>query len=496
MSSPADIVDAGFVGLIGVAREDITPPPGIYSRNWGAAAFDQADSVHRPLWASVVSVRARRGQPPLVLASLDLGWWRTREDERHVRAALVASLGIGEERVIVQLTHTHSGPSICREDAGKPGGGAIAAYLDRVRDAVVTAAARALATERQGRLDWSYGTCGLACQRDQRDPARPRYITGLNAGASADGTLLIGRVSASDGAVRAVLVNYACHPTSLGWGNRTISPDFVGAMRETIESGILVSGTGGGGAAPIAMFLQGASGDLAPRRQYAADVAIADANGRQLGHAALATLAGMLPAGRSLRFTGSLESGAPLGVWDEAEAPADAALEARMLAVEVALKPMDDAVAMRTQLDLALATPGGAVASERLTRSLRVRRIVGDGDTARIDVWMWRIGGALLVGQMNEAYSTFQRALRAAVPGVPLVVLNHVNGGCGYLPPRESYAQDLYQVWQTPFASGSLEAVTAACASAVVAASASASRGSDSASPNPQPVEPSEISPT
>jgi len=35
--------------------------------------------------------------------------------------------------------------------------------------------------------------------------------------------------------------------------------------------------------------------------------------------------------------------------------------------------------------------------------------------------------------------------------------MNLVNGGVGYLPPRELYGKDLYQEWQTPFAAGSLE---------------------------------------
>ncbi len=475
---PGDIAHAGFGGLIGVARADITPPAGIYARNWGAAEADLAASIHRPLIASVMTVRASGDGQPLVLASLDLGWWRTREDELHVRATLAARLGLGPERVIVHLSHTHSAPSICREDSGRPGGELIAPYLDHVRDVVAGAAARALATEREGRLDWGRGSCTLACQRDQRDPAGARFITGLDPESSADDTVLVGRVCGADGAVRAVLVNYACHPTSLGWANRAISPDFVGAMRDTIEQALAGSAGRVPGQEPdsdgvIAMFLQGASGDLAPRRQYAAESEIADANGRQLGHAALSTLAGMLPSGRTLRFAGTLESGAPLGIWTEAEAPVDDTIEARVLLVDVALKPMEDAATLRARLALALAAPGQAVTVERLTRALRVRRIVGDGDQARIEVWLWRIGGAFLVGQMNEAYSVFQRTLRdamsTAVLGSAVVVLNHANGSCGYLPPRELYAEDLYQVWQTPFAAGTLEALTSATFAACVA---------------------------
>ena len=41
-SAPDAAPPAGFSGIIGVSRRDITPPPGINARNWGAAAFDVA----------------------------------------------------------------------------------------------------------------------------------------------------------------------------------------------------------------------------------------------------------------------------------------------------------------------------------------------------------------------------------------------------------------------------------------------------------------------
>ena len=35
--APPPVALPEFAGLLGVAREDITPPVGIYARNWGAA---------------------------------------------------------------------------------------------------------------------------------------------------------------------------------------------------------------------------------------------------------------------------------------------------------------------------------------------------------------------------------------------------------------------------------------------------------------------------
>ena len=59
-----------FVGRIGVAREDITPPVGIYARSWGAAVHDVAEGIHRPMTVTALTLQERnkRGKnPPLVL---------------------------------------------------------------------------------------------------------------------------------------------------------------------------------------------------------------------------------------------------------------------------------------------------------------------------------------------------------------------------------------------------------------------------------------------
>src|SRR5690606_3731324 len=127
----------------------------------------------------------------------------------------------------------------------------------------------------------------------------------------------------------ATLVNYACHPTTLGGGNRLLSPDYVGAMRELVEQS-----TGG---SPC-QFLNGAAGDLAPRRQYGKQTEIADQNGRQLGYAVLATLADMLPPQTCLQYQGVERSSTNLGRWECAPRPASTALRRRTLTLELPLR--------------------------------------------------------------------------------------------------------------------------------------------------------------
>ena len=113
----------------------------------------------------------------------------------------------------------------------------------------------------------------MAGNRDLWDAESQQYVCGFNPDGPFDPTVLVARVTGADGTLRATLVNYACHATTLAWQNSLISPDFPGAMREVVEDA-----TG----APC-VFLQGASGDTGPRDGFVGDTSVADRNGRQLG---------------------------------------------------------------------------------------------------------------------------------------------------------------------------------------------------------------------
>jgi hypothetical protein len=94
---------------------------------------------------------------------------------------------------------------------------------------------------------------------------------------------------------------------------------------------------------------------------------------------------------------------------------------------------------------------------ERLRRKRDIRRSLGDGKTFPLPIHAWRLGDAILIGSCCEAYSMLQQELRRRFPDNAIVCMNLINGSIGYLPPAEFYDVDVYQVWQTPFARGSLE---------------------------------------
>jgi hypothetical protein len=435
-----------FLGEIGIARADLTPPVGINARNWGAATHDVAEGVHRPLTATVLAVSTADDPAPLVLIAADLGWWKSRDDEGFVRGAILEACGLDPARLLLSFSHTHAGPNLYREEHAKPGGDKIGPYLETLRARLTAAAREALASRQPARLSWRYGRCDLAQNRDLPRPAESRHIVGWNPAEPADDTLLVGRVIAADsGRALATLVNYACHPTTLAAENRLLSPDFPGAMRELIETA-----TG----APC-LFLQGASGDLGPAAQHGSDPAVADRLGRRLGHAVLATLESWPDALHEVDEV--VESGAPLGIAHPRPPAASSVLRATQPSVDFPLKPheaiADSEAALHACTDRAL--------RERLWRQRAVRRIVGDGPISAQPLWLWRLGEAAIVAHPNEAYSPLQIELRRLLAPHPVAVLNVTNGYAGYLPPRDHYTRNQYSVWVTPFAAGSLEQLIA-----------------------------------
>lgn len=438
-----DFKHSAFEGHIGISEADITPPVAIYARNWGAADHDVANGIHRPLLLTCITFTAASGGHPLLLISADFCVWKSAAEGKVIRSAILEAFSLPESCLMFCLTHSHAGPVLSREESSKPGGQYIATYLNDLKASAIAMVRQALDSSIRSVLTWVYGKCNLATNRDLRDPASNVFFTGFNPGLPADEALLVGRITDMEGRIRGTLVNYACHPTTLGWQNQLLSPDYVGAMRTFVTQQTQ---------APC-LFLQGASGNLAPREQYVADIEIADKNGRQLAFAVLSALESMLPPKTVLTFNGVVKSGADLAIWERNETDVSHELQAKMVDVYYDLKPLPPLRELEEQYRLC----EDRVERERLWRKRNIRKNLGDNDQVSVPLWVWQIGDAFLIGQPNEAYSDLQLDIRTAFHPRVIAVINLVNGSAGYLPPKAYYDRDLYTVWQTPFAAGSLE---------------------------------------
>jgi hypothetical protein len=440
--TPLSAPDPGFAGRIGVARRDITPPLDVPVRSWGPATDDYATGVHRPLTLTAVAFGAE-DDAPFVLLAADLGWFKSPEDESHVRGGVLEAVGADPARVLLNLSHTHAGPSPTLVD----GDAASTAYLDALRTAAGAVARDAIAAMVPATLAGTTARCRLAGNRDL--PQGERYVVGFNPANDADDTVVVARIADLGGRTLAVLVNYACHPTTLAWQNRLVSPDYVGAMREVVEAA-----TG----AP-AVFLQGASGELAPRHEYIGDAAVADRHGRSLGHAALSALETLPPPGSALALRGVVESGAALGMWEPIPYAPPRSVASTTVQVDLPLRTMPTI----EELEQQWAEINPVSLEERLGRARRVRAYYATRDPYPFPVWVWRLGDCAFVGVPGEPYSLLQSELRGRHPGLAVFVLGVTNAEMSaYLPRDDCYDLDLYQAWQTPYARGCLEQVTEA----------------------------------
>ena len=267
----------GAVLRAGVAKVDITPPPG--QRLWGfAARVDPASGVLDPLYARVLVLEG--GGKCVALVALDLGRPFGPASLARLRAAAAKSSGISY--VLVAASHTHSGPVIKDEYPPQQTPFWESVAIEKITQAIATAQARA----EEARVGTGYGTAYIAHNRRRLNADGTitwfdRNLTRLPT-SPVDPTVSVLRVDASDGRPLAVLVNYACHPVILGPDNLSYSADYPAVMSRRVEHEL--------GGEPLCFFLQGAPADLNP--YYAVTPIAEDATrwrdwtGERLGHEA------------------------------------------------------------------------------------------------------------------------------------------------------------------------------------------------------------------
>jgi hypothetical protein len=450
--------------LAGAAREDITPPLGIYSRCWGASLHETASSVHHPFTVTAAALQAADGDgTPHVVLAVDLCWFEEAENNRfldQVRAATELS----EDQLIVNLGHSHAALNLSFSLSDKPGGDKIIPYFELVVERSISAIHAALAEMQPAWLTADYGHCSLAVNRNYVDDASGEVLCGFNPHEAADDTLAYVRVAADDGMPIASFLNYGCHPTTLGPANEALSTDYIGAARATVEEAF-------GG---LCLFLISACGDTAPREGYSGDTRTADSNGRQLGYAAASVAESLLPPGEALGYTGPVLSGATLATWErrKMDPTAVSGMHSARLEIELPLRARVDADVLaqreRDCLDRlaaaessgdALAIRDATAMVERARRNVLREPLRPSGDTLTLSVWVWQLGRIAFVAMPAEPYGALQTAIRARFRELCIIIAMNSNGTCGYLMPEEEYGRGLYQEWASPTGKGGFERI-------------------------------------
>jgi hypothetical protein len=226
----------------GVARVDITPPVG-HEMGGYAARTHGSTGVHDPLYATVLVIES--GNETIALVTCDLrSFVSTRVGE-------LAARRFGIKTTLIDVSHTHSGPLTW--ELRSP-------WYTQAEDKMVEAIGAAKTAMFPATLAISSGAIYLGHNRrkiaDQKGAMWWRNAEALPSH-PLDPAVYALVIKDEGGKTRAVLVNYACHPSVLGPENFSYSADYPGAMRRAIEAQI---------PGATALFIQGGAGDINPYR--------------------------------------------------------------------------------------------------------------------------------------------------------------------------------------------------------------------------------------
>lgn len=285
----------------GVATETITPQEMPFWLSGYAARTRPAETVAQDLFAKALAVEDPQGKRA-VLVTLDvIGIPRELRDE--VAAELEKTKGVSPESVLINCSHTHSGPAIrdnleimfAFDEAERA---KVQRYRNFLRRQIVKAATRALDGMKPARIEYAEGTATFAINRraarlKQLNPEKePSRVV--------DHSVPVLRVEDSSGALVALVFGYACHNTTLTGQFYEISGDYAGHAQAALEK-----------AHPgaTAMFLMLCGGDQNPDPR--SKVELAPAHGNALAKAVEAAVAGPRVAVEGAIRTGLVDARLP-----------------------------------------------------------------------------------------------------------------------------------------------------------------------------------------
>ena len=260
----------------GTGREAITPPAGLWMTGY-AARTRPADGAAQDLWVKALAIADPAGNRA-VLLTLDL-CGITREISDHVASELERRHRLPRSAVMTNVSHTHCSPFLGGNLSGlrilPPDGMEKAnAYSRVLEQKMIRAAVSALEALAPATLGWSEdaATFGIN-RRENRDQDVPALRAEGKLKGPFDPRVPVLAVRGAGGDLRALLVSYACHNTTLDfyqWHG-----DYAGSAQVELEKrhpGATV------------LFAIGCGADInpSPRRT----LALAEQHGRDLADAA------------------------------------------------------------------------------------------------------------------------------------------------------------------------------------------------------------------
>ena len=211
--------------LVGAADIDITPEYPVRLSGYGGRRSTH-EGVDQPIKAKALAIG---GDHELAILLTVDNCGVPFSLRLRVLQRLQREIRLPNERFAIASSHTHSAPmlegvlpNLFSMDIPEQHRAGIKRYTAELTENLVKVALEAVANRRPSRLDWGVGTADFANNRRTR-------------GGPVDHALPALRVRDADGELRAVLVNYACHCTTLGGNYNRICGDWAGFAQDAFE---------------------------------------------------------------------------------------------------------------------------------------------------------------------------------------------------------------------------------------------------------------------
>lgn len=242
---------------VGVARVDITPEGPIRLAGYGSRQTE-SDGILQHLEAKALAF-GNDSQDPSLFITVDL-IGIPGHVTAELRERLSKRIGFNPSHLVISSSHTHTGPEIgiLLNHFGAPLPtdqlGRIVQNLDKLIDKLEEVAMAALDDRKPSLVYRGQGEVGFAVNR--------RVIQnnvwtgfGINPEGPVDHALPLLKITDREGVIRALLINYACHGTTLGPNINKIHNDWIGETQRLLEQNY---------PGAIALVSIGAGGDANP----------------------------------------------------------------------------------------------------------------------------------------------------------------------------------------------------------------------------------------
>jgi hypothetical protein len=263
---------------VGVAACDITPDVTKYDvpmAGYGARGGRPSTGVHDPISAKVLYFED--GKTRMALVTTDLR--SVTADLKNQILAKAAGSGLTRENLLICASHSHDGPSMYPEKFWQLQFGV---YDPAIVEDMSSRIAEAIGRARTSKFEAKIGHAQTMLDGFTRN-RRWEYDREAREAASetpqTNPRLFVLRVDDSGGNARAILVNFATHPTILDADNFEISAEWPGVLQRRLEEAF---------PGAIALYTNGAEGDQSPAGAQGADnfAKVEDFGSRLASHAA------------------------------------------------------------------------------------------------------------------------------------------------------------------------------------------------------------------